>query len=74
LPADEKTYFRFTRWRQTRALSQVLANLGASFTADERYFSPRPRVKAPVVTLGGEWRARLIQRWLPRRPPTRVTR
>jgi beta-galactosidase len=24
LPAYEKTYFRFTRWRQTRALTQVL--------------------------------------------------
>jgi beta-galactosidase len=40
LPADEKTYFRFTRWRQTRALTQILANLGASFTADERIFLP----------------------------------
>ncbi len=63
LPADEKTYFRFTRWRQTRALSQVLATLGASFTTDERIFSPRAEVNAPVVALGGEWRARQIQRF-----------
>lgn len=35
LEADSKTYFRLTRWRQTRALSQLLANLGASFKADE---------------------------------------
>ncbi len=35
LDADSKTYFRLTRWRQTRALSQLLANLGASFRADE---------------------------------------
>jgi hypothetical protein len=62
LPADEKTYFRFTRWRQTRALSQVLANMGATFTTDERIFSPRAENKAPVVALGGEWRARQIQR------------
>ncbi|HEY0007187.1 MAG TPA: hypothetical protein VGB55_00555, partial [Tepidisphaeraceae bacterium] len=40
LPADEKTYFRFTRWRQTRALSQLLANLGASFDLDAQIFSP----------------------------------
>jgi beta-galactosidase len=65
VPADEKTYFRLTRWRQTRALSQILANLGASFEMDERIFSPRaPRVaeKPVAVPLGGEWRAKQIQR------------
>ena len=62
LPADEKTYFRFTRWRQTRALSQVLANLGATFETDARIFSPRAAKVEPVVSLAGEWRARLIQR------------
>jgi len=35
LEAESKTYFRLTRWRQTRALAQLLANLGASFKADE---------------------------------------
>ena len=34
-PADARHYFRFTRWRQTRALSQVLANAGIAFTQDE---------------------------------------
>ena len=63
LPADEKTYFRYTRWRQTRALSQVLANLGASFETDERIFSPRVEEKEPMVAVAGEWRARLIQRF-----------
>jgi beta-galactosidase len=63
IPADEKTYFRFTRWRQTRALSQVLANLGASFEMDARIFSPRAAEKEPIVELTGEWRARLIQRF-----------
>jgi beta-galactosidase len=62
LPADEKTYFRFTRWRQTRALSQVLANLGASFTADEQFFSPRAEEKPVIVAVAGEWRAKQIQR------------
>jgi beta-galactosidase len=33
--ADSATYFRLTRWRQTRALSQLLANLGAAFSADK---------------------------------------
>ncbi|MBV9467832.1 MAG: hypothetical protein JOZ57_01150, partial [Abitibacteriaceae bacterium] len=36
LPADKQTYFRFTRWRQTRALAQVLSNLGATFQQDTR--------------------------------------
>jgi beta-galactosidase len=38
--ADEKTYFRYTRWRSTRAVAQLLANLGASFPADRRIFHP----------------------------------
>jgi beta-galactosidase len=63
LPADEKTYFRFTRWRQTRALSQILANLGATFEMDARIFTPRAMEKEPIVELAGEWRARLIQRF-----------
>lgn len=63
LPADAKTYFRFTRWRQTRALSQVLANLRKSFTTDEQFFSPHAEKKPVIVALGGEWRARQIQRF-----------
>jgi beta-galactosidase len=35
--ADEKRYLRFTRWRQTRALSQVLANSGVTFTQDAAF-------------------------------------
>lgn len=38
--ADEKTYFRYTRWRATRAVAQVLANLGASFAGDDQVFHP----------------------------------
>jgi beta-galactosidase len=40
LNADVKTYMRFTRWRATRTVSQLLANLGASFTVDNRFFRP----------------------------------
>lgn len=39
LNADTKTYLRFTRWRQTRANAQILANLGASFKADGVVFN-----------------------------------
>lgn len=38
--ADAKTYFRYTRWRSTRAVAQLLANLGASFAVDSRIFHP----------------------------------
>jgi len=38
--ADNKTYFRYTRWRTTRALSQVLSNAGADFKTDFRYYHP----------------------------------
>jgi beta-galactosidase len=38
--ADEKTYFRYTRWRATRAVAQLLCNLGASFAVDSQVFHP----------------------------------
>ena len=38
--ADKKTYFRYTRWRSTRAVAQLLANLGASFLVDGQVFHP----------------------------------
>jgi beta-galactosidase len=38
LNADVKTYLRYTRWRQTRAIAQILANLGASFQVDSTIF------------------------------------
>jgi hypothetical protein len=59
--ADENTYFRFTRWRSTRALSQVLANMGASFKTDSLVFHPRSRSEGTVL-LTGPWAARWVQR------------
>ncbi|MGD0497896.1 MAG: beta-galactosidase [Bryobacteraceae bacterium] len=40
--ADNKTYFRLTRWRQMRALCQALANLGGQFAADKLIFTVIP--------------------------------
>jgi beta-galactosidase len=37
---NEKTYFRYTQWRATRAVAQVLANLGAGFAGDGQVFHP----------------------------------
>jgi beta-galactosidase len=60
--ADTKTYFRKTRWRQTRTISQLLANLGASFATDTRPLRPElPPAAAPELSMAGEWRARLLQ-------------
>jgi beta-galactosidase len=52
LDADKNTFLRFTRWRQTRAISQVLANLGASFRADARIFRPERK----QIPLAGTWK------------------
>ena len=46
LNADRTFYFRLTRWRQTRVLSQLLANLGASFAGDVNLFTAG--AKAPL--------------------------
>jgi len=58
VPADAKSYFRYTRWRQTRALSQVLANLGASFKNDDVFLGLLAQPK-PAFMLAGEWDVKL---------------
>jgi len=62
LPADKKQYLRFTRWRETRTLAQVLANLGGSFAMDNRIF------KTDRIRLDGPWKVCWTQRmtWSPR--------
>ena len=52
---EAKPYFRYTAWRLTRANAQLLANLGATFTADAQFFAPR----IERIGLAGEWRAKL---------------
>ncbi|MBA3935865.1 MAG: beta-galactosidase, partial [Planctomycetes bacterium] len=49
--ADQRTYLRFSRWRSTRALAQVLADLGAAFALDERVLTPHERAAAPAATM-----------------------
>ncbi len=60
--ADEKTYFRYTRWRSTRAVAQLLANLGASFPADSRIFHP---LDTTALDLDGEWQMQVTLRLPP---------
>jgi beta-galactosidase len=52
LRADEKTYFRYTRWRATRVVAQLLANLGATFHVDSRVFHP---LDTWTLNLDGPW-------------------
>jgi len=55
LNAEELTYLRFSEWRLTRATSQVLANLGASFAGDVTFFELKLDPYQPV-DLVREWR------------------
>jgi len=55
LPADQKTYLRYSRWRQTRALCQVLGNLRASFQVDARIFHP---ADVETLWLAGAWQGK----------------
>jgi beta-galactosidase len=63
--ADKRTYLRGTRWRQMRAQSQLLANLGASFAADAAIFQPRKVVevvKPPTVSLAVPWKLEVVEK------------
>jgi beta-galactosidase len=61
IDADNKTYFRLSRWRQTRILSQLLANLGGEFSGDLRIFKPVDGTELSVP-LAGAWRAKSVKR------------
>lgn len=52
--ADKTTYFRFTRWRQTRAAAQVLANLGVTLRDDALALRTTPPDPA-ALGLAGTW-------------------
>lgn len=54
---DSKTnlYYRFSEWRWTRTLSQLLTNMGAVFASDDLFFkqTPDPFV---AIELAGKWK------------------
>ena len=60
LDADNRTYFRYTRWRQTRAITQILANMGAAFDMDHRFFRPVPPETVESIPLDDLWRAKTV--------------
>ncbi len=55
LEADRLSYNRLTRWRWTRALAQIAANLGAECECDRRLFTPTP--PPDRIALDGTWKA-----------------
>jgi len=60
--AEEKTYFRYTRWKATRAVAQLLANMGASFPVDSRIFHP---LDTWAVNLDGAWQMKVTLKLTP---------
>lgn len=55
LDADRLAYNRLTRWRWTRVLAQLAANLGIACSGDERLLNP---IAPPDrVSLAGTWKA-----------------
>ncbi len=60
IPANAKTYLRFTRWRQTRILAQLCANMGASFAQDKKLLEliQKPNV---AYMLSGTWKGQLTK-------------
>ena len=55
LDSERKPYFRFSEWRWTRAISQILTNMGASFSGDELFFKFTPDPTVPI-DIAGEWK------------------
>ncbi len=62
LPADTKTYYRYSQWRWTRALAQLLANAGARFALDQQWAPQTQDDPFAPALLAGTWRAALEQK------------
>lgn len=63
LDVENKPYHRYSEWRWQRAFSQILANLGASFGSDTRFFDLKPSPFLPIE-LAGEWKV-LLEKSIP---------
>jgi len=57
--ADSLTYFRFTRWRATRAFAQVATNLGATFTCDLNIFKEEKKEVTHIDLDKTIWKAKI---------------
>ncbi|MCX7004359.1 MAG: hypothetical protein NTV22_13950 [bacterium] len=63
--AEKETYLRYSQWRATRAIAQVLANLGAAFRADHKTFAWG--ASAASIPIAGIWKCAVETR-LPSAP------
>jgi beta-galactosidase len=61
LATEERTYLRYSAWRVTRALTQLLANLGATFEMDAKSLDIGWHLAELPVPLAGEWRCKVEQ-------------
>lgn len=59
--ADSLTYFRFTRWRATRAFCQLLTNLGASFMGDQHIFKEERKEIISIDLDNTVWKAKALK-------------
>jgi beta-galactosidase len=57
--ADTLTYNRYTRWRQTRAFTQILSNMGASFTTDGHIFKEEKKEVYSIDLDKTIWKAKI---------------
>ncbi len=55
LNSKQRPYYRFSEWRWTRALSQILTNMGATFSGDDLLFELTPDPFVPI-DLSGDWK------------------
>jgi len=56
LDAERKTYMRYSSWRTTRLLTQLLADLGAEFAMDRKGLDFEWRSRFEAVPLAGKWK------------------
>ncbi len=57
--ADSLTYNRYTRWRQTRAFTQILSNMGASFVCDSNIFREEKKEVYSIDLDKTVWKAKM---------------
>ncbi|MEM1210718.1 MAG: sugar-binding domain-containing protein [Planctomycetota bacterium] len=67
---DAQPYFRYTRWRHTRAITNLLANLGVELMGDAWFLDPRGRRRGEVALGGDGWR---IEQTLRLEPAKRIS-
>ncbi len=57
LNADKRTYLRLTRWRQTRAMSQLIGNIGGRFMTTGSFFKQTSPADPPSNLYHLDYRA-----------------